>query len=118
MQWSIFGKRPANPAPTWTGLVLAFVFAAQTFIDNSAGYPILMAWLAIVASAGYLYFAIKAKALIGFMFLPAATLFIIALTGGFDFSKPNLPMFFAHALLALLFAISSYSFLAAERRSK
>lgn len=118
MNWSLFGKRPANPAPAWTGLVLAFVFAAQTFIDNSAGYPLPMVWLAVASSVGFLFFAFKTKALVGLAFIPAGALFLLPLLGVDDFSQNSAPMFLSHALLAVLFAISSYTFLATERRSK
>ena len=118
MKWSLLGKRPLNPAPTWTGLVLAFVFAAQTFIDNSAGYPMLMAWLAVAASAGFVYFAVKSKALIGLLFIPVGGMFLLPITGSEDFSSNTATMFLAHALLAVLFAVASYTFLAGERRSK
>ena len=31
MKWTIFGKRPNTPAPSWTPVILAFIFASQTF---------------------------------------------------------------------------------------
>lgn len=118
MNWSLLGKRPENPAPAWTGLVLAFVFAAQTFIDNSAGYPLPMTWLAIASSLGFLYFAYRAKAFIGFAFILAGGLFLLPLSGVDNFSTNSAPMFLAHAFIAILFAVSSYTFLASERRAK
>lgn len=118
MNWSLFGSKPANPAPAWTGLVLAFVFAAQTFIDNSAGYPAPMIWLAVAASIGFLVLAIRAKALIGFGFIAAGGLFLLPAAGVDDFSSATAAMFLSHSLLAVLFAISSYTFLAREKREK
>ncbi|MFM7013835.1 MAG: hypothetical protein ACKOXT_02435 [Actinomycetota bacterium] len=118
MKWSLFGSRPSNPAPAWTGLVLAFVFAAQTFIDNSAGYPAPMIWLALAASLGFLILGIRSKAFLGFAFIPAGSLFLLPAIGVDDFSTPSVAMFMAHSLLAVLFAISSYTFLARERKEK
>lgn len=118
MKWSLFGSKPANPAPAWTGLVLAFVFAAQTFIDNSAGYPVPMIWLALLAALGFLVLAIRAKALIGFGFILAGGLFLLPILAVDDFSSATAAMFLSHSLLAVLFAISSYTFLARERKEK
>ena len=118
MNYSIFGKRPENPAPSWTGLVLAFIIASQTFVDNSGGYPVYMVALALVASVWYLFLAGQARALIGVGFILSAGGWLTALTNPGSFDQMSLVPFLSHALLAVLLGIAAYTFAASERRHK
>ena len=79
MKWTIFGKRPGNPAPSWTPVILAFIFASQTFIDSSAGYPAYMSYLAFGSGLWFFYIGLKAKALIAFLFVPIAGAWLLPL---------------------------------------
>ncbi|MEY4410054.1 MAG: hypothetical protein RLZ99_527 [Actinomycetota bacterium] len=118
MKWTLFGKRPTNPAPSWTGAVLAFIFASQTFIDSSAGYPQYMSYLAFGTGLWFVYQGIRARALFAFLFLPVASLWLLPLLSIDPFSKMNAITFSAHSLLALLFGVAAYTFTARERVQK
>jgi hypothetical protein len=118
MKWTVFGKRPKTPAPSWTAAILAFIFASQTFIDSSAGYPEYMSYIAFASSLAFLYLGVKAKALISFLFLPVAALWLLPLLGTDPFTQMNLVTFSAHSLLALLFGIAAYTYSASERVKK
>ncbi|MEY4740480.1 MAG: hypothetical protein RL402_5 [Actinomycetota bacterium] len=118
MKWTLFGKRPKTPAPSWTAAVLAFIFASQTFIDSSAGYAAYMSYLAFGSALWFLYLGIKAKALFSFLFLPTAALWLMPLLGTDPFTKMNLVTFGAHTLLALLFGVAAYTYAARERVKK
>jgi hypothetical protein len=118
MKWTIFGKRPNTPAPSWTPVILAFIFASQTFIDSSAGYPAYMSYLAFVSGLWFFYLGIKAKAIFSFLFLPSAAAWLLPLMGIDPFTQMNAITFGAHSLLALLFGVASYTFAARGRVKK
>ncbi len=118
MKWTLFGKRPTNPAPSWTGAVLAFIFASQTFIDSSAGYPQYMSYLAFGTGLWFLYQGIRVKALVAFLVLPVASLWLLPLLAIDPFTKMNAITFSAHSLLALLFGVAAYTYTARERVQK
>lgn len=118
MKWTIFGKRPKSPAPSWTAAILAFIFASQTFIDSSAGYPQYMSFLAFGSALWFVYLGIKAKALFSFLFLPTAALWLLPLMGTDPFIQMNAVTFAAHSLLALLFGVAAYTYTARERVQK
>ena len=118
MKWTLFGKRPMTPAPSWTAAILAFIFASQTFIDSSAGYPQYMSYLAFVSGVWFVYLGIKAKALFSFLFLPIAALWLMPLIGADPFTQMNAVTFAAHSLLALLFGVAAYTYTARERVQK
>jgi hypothetical protein len=118
MKWTIFGKRPTNPAPSWTPAILAFIFASQTFIDSSAGYPAYMSYLAFASGAWFFYLGIKAKAVISILFVPTAAAWLLPLMAIDPFTKMNAVTFSAHSLLALLFGVAAYTYCARERVKK
>jgi hypothetical protein len=118
MKWTIFGKRPANPAPSWTPAILAFIFASQTFIDSSAGYPAYMSYLAFVSGVWFFYLGFRAKAIFSFLFLPTAAAWVLPLMAIDPFTKMNAITFSAHSLLALLFGVAAYTYCARERVKK
>lgn len=118
MKWSTWGAKPQNPAPSWTGLVLAFFFAAQTFVDNSTGYPAFMTWLGVGASLAMLLLGLRKGSWLAGFYLLTAALFLSQALGWLDFSGDLFAMFASHALLAVLLAIASYTFLASEKKSR
>ena len=118
MKWTLFGKRPMTPAPSWTGAVLAFIFASQTFIDSSAGYPVYMSFLAFGSALWFVYAGIKAKALFSFLIVPVAAVWSFPLLGIDPFTQMNAITFAAHSLLALLFGVAAYTYMARERVKK
>jgi hypothetical protein len=97
---------------------LAFIFASQTFIDSSAGYPQYMGYLAFGTGLWFLYQGIRAKALVAFLFLPVASLWLLPLLAIDPFTKMNAITFSAHSLLALLFGVAAYTYTARERVQK
>ena len=99
-------------------MVLAFIIASQTFVDNSGGYPVYMVALALVASVWYFYLARQARAIIGVGFLVSAAGWITALTNPGSFDQMSLVPFLSHSLLAVLLGVASYTFAASERRLK
>ena len=118
MKWSIFGKRPTTPAPSWTPVILAFIFASQTFIDSSAGYPAYMSYIAFVSGLWFFYQGIRAKAIFSFLFLPSAAAWLLPLLGIDPFTQMNAITFASHSLLALLFGVAAYTYSASERVKK
>ncbi|MDG2496667.1 MAG: hypothetical protein P8M68_00590 [Aquiluna sp.] len=113
--WSLFGQRPKNPAPSWVAVVLAFFLASQTFIQVGDSYPLYMTGFAIGGSLWMIWLAFKAKALFGGLFIPIALLWLNPLVGGDPFTSFTVLMFLAHAALAILFAVAAYTFAARQR---
>lgn len=118
LKWTIFGKRPKNPAPGWTGVVLAFIFASQTFIAPTDPYPVYMIAIAILGGGWMLYLGIRAKALLSLLFVPSIGLFLFPLFGIDSFTSFSTTMFMAHSLIAICFGVASYTFTATERKPK
>lgn len=118
MKWTIFGKRPVNPAPGWTSAILAFIFASQTFIDSSSGYPEYMGYLAFASGVWFFYQGVKAKAIFSFLFLPSAAAWLLPILDIDPFTKMNVVTFASHSLLALLFGVAAYTYTARERVKK
>lgn len=118
MRWSFFGKRVPNPAPSWAGLVLAFFFASQTFIDSSEGYPSYMIFLAFASSVWFGFLGFRKGAIFAILFPLAGSLWLSPLMGWDDFTQMNALAFTSHALLALLFGVAAYTFAANERKAK
>jgi hypothetical protein len=118
MKWTIFGKRPVNPAPGWTSAILAFIFASQTFIDSSSGYPQYMSYLAFASGLWFFYQGVKAKAIFSFLFLPSAAAWLLPILEIDPFTKMNVVTFASHSLLALLFGVAAYTYTARERVKK
>lgn len=116
--WSFFGERPKRPAPGWTALVLAFIFASQAFIAPTDPYPVYMIAIALLGSGWMIYLGIKKRAILAFLFLPAAALFLSPMIGVDSFTAFTPIMFSAHALIALCFGLAGYSYTATERRDK
>ena len=117
-KWTTLGQRPKSPSPGWTGLVLAFIFASQTFIAPTDPYPVYMIVLAVLGSAWMLYLGIKARALVAFLFLPAAALFLFPVLGLDGFIEFSTTMFMAHAFIAICFGVAGYTYTATERKPK
>lgn len=118
LKWSFFGKRVANPAPSWAGLVLAFFFASQTFLDSSSGYPVYMIPVAFAGSIWFGYQGLRQGAIFAILFPIVGTLWIAPVLGWNDFTDMDALTFTAHALLAILFGVAAYTFAANERRAK
>lgn len=115
--WSLLGQRPTKPRPNIVALVVAFLLAFETFVAVTAGYPTYMSLLAIGASAWALVMGIQAKALIAFAFIPVSLIWLNPLLGGDWFSEVGPTLFLAHSALAMLFAVSGYTFQATEKVS-
>lgn len=115
MKWSLLGARPLKPRPNVIALVVAFLLGFETFVAVTDGYPSYMSLLAIGASVWALVMGIKAKALIAFLFLPVSLIWLNPLLGGDWFSEIGTTLFLSHSALALLFAVSGYTFQATEK---
>jgi small basic protein len=113
--WTLFGIRPQRPRPNIIALVVAFLLGFETFVAVTDGYPTYMSLLAIGASAWAVVMGIRAKALIAFLFIPVALLWINPLLGGDWFSELGTNLFLSHSALAMLFAVSGYTFQATEK---
>ena len=118
MKWSFFGKKVSSPAPSWAGLVLAFFFASQTFIDSSSGYPTYMIAVALASSIWFGYQGLRQGAIFAILFPLVGALWFAPLMGWNTFTKMDVFTFLAHSLLAILFGIAAYTFAANERRKK
>jgi len=117
LNWSLLGKRPAKPRPNIIALVVAFLLGFETFVAVTDGYPAYMSFLAIGASVWALVMGIRAKAYIAFLFLPVSLIWVNPLLGGDWFSAVGTTLFLSHSALAMLFAVSGYTFQASERPS-
>lgn len=118
--WSIFGNYDKSARPSGVTLVIAILFASETFLNPSDGYPVYMCWLAFL-SCGYLtYRGLKAKAVISLAFPLLAALWLNPLFGGTWFDEIGVEFFIAHSALALLTATAAYTFmrLAGTKQSK
>lgn len=118
MQWTLLGKRPVPPSPSWLYVVLAFLLAIETFLVAQEVYPIYMAVAVIAAGAWASYTAIAAKSIFGLSVLPVSLLWLNPLLGGDWFTSLNATMFLSHSAMAMMFALVAYTHLARERRPK
>jgi hypothetical protein len=115
LKWSLLGTRPSKPRPNIIALVVAFLLGFETFVAVSDGYPLHMSVLALVASAWALVVGIRARALLSFLFVPVSLIWLNPLLGGDWFSELGTNLFLSHAALAMMFAVSGYTFQATER---
>lgn len=115
LNWSILGKRPAKPRPNVIALVVAFFIGFETFVAITDGYPTYMSFIAIGASVWAMVIGIQAKAYLAFAFLPVSLIWLNPLLGGDWFNSVGTMLFLPHAALAMLFAVSGYTFQATER---
>lgn len=113
--WSLLGQRPSKPRPNIIALVVAFLLGFETFVAVTDGYPGYMSFLALGASAWALVMGIRAKSLISLLFLPVALIWVNPLLGGDWFAEVGTTLFFAHSALAMLFAVSGYTYQATEK---
>lgn len=113
--WSLLGKRPLRPRPNIIALVVAFLLGFETFVAVGDSYPAYMSVLALGASTWALVMGIKAKALFSLAFLPVALIWLNPLLGGDWFSELGTTLFLAHSALAMLFAVSGYTYQATEK---
>lgn len=116
--WTILGQRPVPPAPSWTYVVLAFLLAAETFLELEASYPLYMSLAVILAGAFATVSAFKYKSIFGLAVFPVSLIWLNPILGGDWFLSINPIMFLSHAAMALLFALVSYTYLARERKPK
>ena len=114
LKWSLLGKRPAKPRPNVIALVVAFLLGFETFVAVTDGYPMYMSFLAIGASVWAMVMGIQAKAYVAFLFLPVSLIWLNPLLGGDWFSVVGTTLFLSHSALAMLFAVSGYTFQATE----
>ncbi|CAB4632485.1 unannotated protein [freshwater metagenome] len=115
LNWSVLGKRPAKPRPSAIALVVAFLLGFETFVAVTDGYPSYMSFLAIGASVWATVTGIQAKAYLACLFVPVSLIWLNPLLGGDWFSEFGTPLFLSHSALAMLFAVSGYTFQATER---
>jgi hypothetical protein len=74
-----------------------------------------MSFLAIGASVWAMVMGIQAKAYFAFLFLPVSLIWLNPLLGGDWFDVVGTTLFLSHSALAMLFAVSGYTFQATER---
>lgn len=118
LNWSLLGKRPTKPRPNVIALVVAFLLGFETFVAVTDGYPGYMSFLAIGASVWATVMGIQAKAYVSFLFIPVSLIWLNPLLGGDWFSVVGTTLFLSHSALAMLFAVSGYTFQATERPNK
>jgi hypothetical protein len=117
LKWTVLGQRPTKPRPNIIALVVAFLLGFETFVAVTDGYPSYMAFLALGASAWAFVMGLRAKSLISFLFVPVALIWVNPLLGGDWFAEVGTTLFLAHSALAMLFAVSGYTFQATEKTS-
>jgi hypothetical protein len=116
--WSLLGKRPVPPSPSWTYVVLAFVIAAETFLEVQKSYPVYMS-IAVIAGGAYASYAgFRAKSLFSLAVLPVSLIWLNPLFGGQWFVTLNPTMFISHSVMALLFGLVAYTYTAREKKPK
>ena len=90
---------------------IAVIFAAQTFVNPNGNYEAFMCWLAFATAGWAAWQAYKTKAILGFVGIPVALVWLNPLLGGDWFSTVSVTFFFAHAAYAMLFAGFAYTFM-------
>lgn len=116
-RFTLLGRFEKADKPNLMAQIFSVLTAAQVFSDPAAKYPWLMAVLIIVGAAYVSYLAWAKNSILGLAILPVSLSFINPALGGTLFN--NVPtFFFAHALMALLFATAAYTFLREPVRKK
>lgn len=114
-RFKILGNYESTDKPNLMAQIFAVLIAAQAFTDPAEKYPWLMAVLVILGSAYLTYLAIAPKSILGLAILPASLVFIDPAIGGNLFNNVAV-FFFAHTVLALLFAAAAYTYLRVPAR--
>lgn len=109
--WTLFGQFDKTNRPSGITLAIAVIFAGETFVNSTSGYPAYMCWLALL-SCGYLtYRGLKANAILSLAFPIVAALWLNPLFGGTWFDQIGVEFFLAHSALALLAAVAGFTFM-------
>lgn len=114
--WTAFGPRHVRPRANMLGAVLAVMFAWPAMTAVAPKYPAYMIPLAIGAAAWFTYVGIKARALIAFLLLPVALLWLNPLFGAEWFNHQGALFFLPHAVFAILLGTAAYTYAASERK--
>lgn len=116
-RFSLMGQFAPTDKPNLMAQIFSVLIAAQAFTDPAEKYPWLMAVLVMLGAAYLSYLAWPKGSVLGLAIFPASLVFIDPAFGGTLFT--NVPVFFfAHAVLALLFAAAAFSYLRAPARKK
>ncbi len=114
-QWTALGPRRLRPRPPAVGVVLALLFALQTFGSVSGPYPAMLAIIAIAGGAWYAFLAWRQRAALGLLLLPLSLIWLNPFLGSAWFTHLGAVFFVAHALLSIAFATAAYTFAATEK---
>lgn len=109
--WKLFGTYLKDGRVSVLASSIAVIFAAQTFVNPNGHYEVFMSVLAFVTAAWAGYQAYKTKAILGFLGIPVALIWVNPLVNGGWFDTVSVTFFFAHAAYAMLFALYAYTFL-------
>ena len=112
-RFTIFGQYLTADKPNLMAQLFSVLIAAQAFTDPTEKYPALVMLGAFWLS----YQAWGKRSILGLLIFPASLIFVDPALGGTLFT--NIPVFFfAHAVLALLFAGAAFTYLRAPARKK
>ena len=116
-RFTIFGQYLPADKPNLMAQLFSVLIAAQAFTDPAEKYPWLMAALVMLGAFWLSYQAWGKRSILGLLIFPASLIFVDPAFGGTLFT--NIPVFFfAHAVLALLFAGAAFTYLRAPVRKK
>ena len=116
-RFTIFGNYQTADKPNLMAQLFSVLIAAQAFTDPAEKYPWLMAALVMLGAFWLSYQAWGKRSILGLAIFPASLIFVDPAFGGSLFT--SIPVFFfAHAVLALLFAAAAFTYLRAPARKK
>jgi hypothetical protein len=115
--WTLTGPKLKQARPSWVALVIAFFLAAETFLEVATVYPPYMSVLAIAGSVWAGWLGLRRRAALALVLPLVSLAWLNPLLGGDWFTQTSFELFTSHALLAMLFAIGAYTFLASERQA-
>lgn len=116
--WQLIGSQLKRGRFSLTALVFGFLVAFQTFGDiQNSNYSIPFA---VIVLAGCLWAGVQAlrrRIIFGLAFFPFGVFWLMPLLGFEFFREVPVLGFLIHAIVALLFGVAGYSYLAIERKN-
>ena len=116
MGWTFFGPRPQRPRANMVGAVLAVMFALPAMTSVPEKYPAYMIPMAVLAAGWFTYLGVRARALMSFLLLPVALIWLNPLFGADWFTHQGPVFFLSHSAFAMLLGTVAYTYTATEKR--
>lgn len=118
LTWKLFGNYSSEARVSFAVSAIAIIFAAETFLNPAGAYEQFMSYLAFATALVAAWRAYKTKAIIGFLALPLALVWLNPILGGDWFDSISVVHFAAHSAYAMLFALYAYTFMRMAAKPK